>query len=215
MSKLVNMLAVVAVTAASPAMAQSFITDTAGYQGSDAVRLTFDSPLPSGFSLNGGRITTGNIGGKQAQPKGSTGNYLTTDIGKATITADKGYGAVSFLWGSIDTYNTVHFLDQAGKIIGSLTGSQVANPPPANGDQSSDRTNRYVTFTADAKTGQLINGVQLKSTGFAFETDNFAFINAKGPVPVPEPGVAVLFGSCAALVMLRRRRGMRQPAAIA
>ena len=42
-----------------------------------------------------------------------------------------------------------------------------------------------------------------------------AFINAKGPVPVPEPGVAVLFGSCAALVMLRRRRGMRQSPAVA
>lgn len=215
MYKLVNLLAVLAVTAAWPAMAQSFSTDTAGYQGSDAVRLTFDSPLPSGFSLNGGRITTGNVSGRQAQPKGSTGNYLTTDIGKATITADRGYGAVSFLWGSIDTYNSVSFFDQAGKVLGSLTGSDVASPPPANGDQTSDRTNRYVTFTADAKTGQMINSLQLNSTGFAFETDNFAFINAKGPVPVPEPGVAVLFGSCAALVMLRRRRGMRQSPAVA
>ncbi|MBC2651078.1 PEP-CTERM sorting domain-containing protein [Novosphingobium flavum] len=183
-------------------MAQSFSTSLTPYSGNDAVRVTFDSPLPSGFSLNGGRITTGSKVGVQAQPKGSTGNYLTTDIGTATLTANQGYGSVSFLWGSIDTYNLVEFLDKTGKVVGSLTGSQVAQAP-VNGDWNADRTNRYVTFNADTKS-QLINSVRLKSTSIAFETDNFAFFNA-GPVAVPEPGVAGLFGAMAAVALLRRR----------
>lgn len=208
MSKFVKLLCAVAMTGASPALAQSFMTGTTGYQGNDATLVTFDSPLPSGFSLNGGRVTTGSIVGRQAQPKGSTGNYLSTDIGAATLTADRGYGSVSFLWGSIDTYNLVQFFDQAGKLVGSLSGSQVADAP-VNGDWTSDRTNRYVTFTADPKSGQLINSVRLNSTGISFEADNFAFINGQGPVSVPEPDVALLFGPVAALVLWRRRRALR------
>lgn len=196
-----------AIVGVSPAMAQSFTSTTSGYTGADAVRITFDSPLPSGFSLNGGRVTTGSIVGVQAQPKGSTGKYLTTDIGTATIKADKGYGAVNFQWGSIDTYNTAEFFDQAGKLLGSLTGSQVASAP-VNGDWKADRTNRYVTFFADTAAGQSISKVRLKSTSIAFETDNFAFIPASGPVAVPEPGVALLFGSATAVVLLRRRRAI-------
>lgn len=202
-----------AVFGSSPLMAQSFTSSTADYTGNDAVRLTFESPLPSGFSLNGGRITTGSIGGVQAQPKGSTGKYLTTDIGTATIKADKGYGAVSFLWGSVDTYNAAEFFDKAGKLLGSLTGSQVADAP-VNGDWKSDRTNRYVTFFADAAAGQSIAKVRLKSSSIAFETDNFAFIPAKEPVAVPEPGVALLFGSATAFVLLRRRRASGSGAAV-
>ena len=200
MAKFAKLLCVLTLAGSTPAMAQSFVSDTTGYQGTDAVLVNFDSPLPSGFSLNGGRVTTGSIAGVQAQPNGSTGNFLSTDI-------DKGYGAVSFLWGSIDTYNLVEFLDQAGQLVGSLTGSQVALDP-ANGDWTSDRTNRYVTFTAD-QSGQLINSVRLNSTGISFEADNFAFINAQAPVPVPEPDMAMLFGPVAALVLWRRRRALR------
>ena len=207
MMKLTTLTLVIAALGSTPVMAQTFTSTNSAYAGSDAVRLTFDSPLPSGFSLNGGRITTGSIRNVQAQPAGSTGKYLTTDIGSATITADKGYGAVSFLWGSIDLYNTAEFFDQAGKLLGKLTGSQVA-PPPVNGDWTANRTNRYVTFFANAAAGQSISKVRLKSTSIAFETDNFAFIPAGGPVSVPEPGVAVLFGSAAALVLLRRRRAV-------
>ncbi len=204
MPRIVKCFVLASALVSMPAMAQSFSTSLTPYSGNDAVRVTFDSPLPSGFSLNGGRITTGSKVGVQAQPKGSTGNYLTTDIGTATLTANQGYGSVSFLWGSIDTYNLVEFLDKAGKVVGSLTGSQVAQAP-VNGDWTADRTNRYVTFNADTKGGQLINGVRMKSTSIAFETDNFAFFNAPGPVPVPEPGVAGLFGAMAAVALLRRR----------
>jgi len=202
MPRIVKCFVLASALVSMPAMAQSFSTSLTPYSGNDAVRVTFDSPLPSGFSLNGGRITTGSKVGVQAQPKGSTGNYLTTDIGTATLTANQGYGSVSFLWGSIDTYNLVEFLDKTGKVVGSLTGSQVAQAP-VNGDWNADRTNRYVTFNADTKS-QLINSVRLKSTSIAFETDNFAFFNA-GPVAVPEPGVAGLFGAMAAVALLRRR----------
>lgn len=171
-----------------------------------ATVVDFDSPLPNGFSLDGGRIVQGS-GPGYAAPAGTTTNYLTTDIGKATLSADKGYQSVGFYWGSIDKYNTVSLLDNAGALIAKFTGNDV---PPSNGDQTSGDTNRYVSYTLDP--GSAIAGIQtlvFESTGLSFELDDVAFGTHPGsPAPIPEPATLGLFALGVGL--LGRRLGRRR-----
>lgn len=199
--------AALAVALIAPAGAQTFSTSTSGYSGSDAVKIDFDSPLPNGFSLEGGRIATASTGGLSTQPLGSTGNYLTSDIGSAVISSTTGFDTVDFLWGSIDTYNIAKFYDAAGALIGQLTGSEVAQ---ADGDQTSSHPSRYVTFSVDPATNQRISKVSLTSSDYSLETDNFSFYNkysgGNGPVPVPEPGTMLLFAVAAAALMFAAQR---------
>ena len=161
----------------APAGAQTFSTSTTGYSGTSGATITFDSALPNGFSLNGGRVVSSSTAGINAQPLGSTGNYLTTDIGAAKISSAIGYDSVNFLWGSIDSYNFVKFFDQAGALIGQLTGSDVA-VGPANGNQTSTDTNRYVTYSVDPASNRRISSLELNSNGYALEADNVSFYNA-------------------------------------
>jgi PEP-CTERM motif len=205
MRKLILLSSAVALGLTTPAIAGTFSTSANGYTGSDAVVLNFDSPLPSGFSLDGGRLANGSSANVAAQPLGSTGNYLTTDIGSARIATTTGYDSVNFLWGSIDTYNLAKFFDAAGNLLGQLAGADVATGS-ANGNQTSSDTNRYVNFTVNPATGGLINAIELSSTSYAFETDNFAFYNANSPAQVPEPGSLLLFGIGAAALAARRRK---------
>lgn len=201
--------AALAVALIAPAGAQTFSTSTSGYSGSDAVKIDFDSPLPNGFSLEGGRIATASTGGLSTQPLGSTGNYLTSDIGSAVITSTTGFDTVNFLWGSIDTYNIAKFYDAAGALIGQLTGSDVAQGQ-SYGDLTTTDGNRYVTFSVDPATNQRISKVALTSSDFSMETDNFSFYNkytgGNGPVPVPEPGTMLLFALAAAALMFADQR---------
>lgn len=155
--------------------------------------VTFDSPLPSGFSLRGGQIVQGSVAGQYAAPAGDATKYLTVGGGSgAAVVADKAYQSVGFYWGSIDTYNAVSLYDSLGKLIARFTGADI---PPANGDTSSGATNRYVSYTLDA--GSLISGIRaivFESGSNAFELDNVAFGTRPGtPAPVPEPATMGLF----------------------
>ena len=172
--------------------------------------VTFDSPLPSGFSLNGGTIVQGSSSGQYAAPAGDATKYLTTGAGQqSTLIADQGYQSVGFYWGSIDTYNAVSLYDTLGKLIARFTGADI---PPAGGDQSSGATNRYVSYTLDP--GSLISGIRaivFESAGNAFEVDNVAYGTAPGsPAPVPEPATMGLFAIGLAAM---GRRALRKRAA--
>lgn len=172
--------------------------------------VTFDSPLPSGFSLYGGKIVQGTVAGQYAAPAGDATKYLTTVAGQqSAIVADKGYQSVGFYWGSIDTYNSVSLYDSLGKLIAKFTGADL---PPAGGDQTSGATNRYVSYTLDP--GSLISGIRaivFESASNAFEVDNVAFGTRPGsPAPVPEPATMGLFAIGLAAM---GRRALRKRAA--
>ena len=171
--------------------------------------VTFDSPLPSGFSLYGGKIVQGSVSGQYAAPAGDSTKYLTTGTGKAVVVADKGYQSVGFYWGSIDKYNTVSLLDSFGKLIAKFTGADI---PPATGDTGSAATNRYVSYTLDP--GSVFSGIKaivFESTSNSFEVDNVAFGTKPGtPAPVPEPATLGLFAVGLAAM---GRRVMRKRAA--
>lgn len=123
-----------------------------------------------------------------AQPFGITSNFLSVPNPIRNGTAEFGLGAdynyFGLYWGSIDTYNTLSFWND-GMEVASYTGSQVA-PLHANGGQSGFNSNRYINFFFTG--GLMYDTVRLKSTNFAFETDNHSF------GVVPEPAIIAIFG---------------------
>lgn len=131
------------------------------------------------------QIVSGSVSGQYAQPAGTNSPYLSVPNPISHGSALFGLGVTAdyfgLYWGSVDTYNSISFyLNNA--LVASFGGAQVA--PPANGDQSSDATNRYVNF--QFTDGSTFDAVRLTSNGFAFESDNHAF------TAVPEPRTLVL-----------------------
>jgi hypothetical protein len=169
---------------AAPAYAQVNIgaaPGTSPYSG-PAPTYDFESPAP----VTGGLVTSTSVGGVSAQPFGSTGNFWTvgpTDgsPGVLDLSSFAAIGAISFIWGSVDSYNTLEVLDRLGGVLASFTGADVALP--ANGNQIDPSTNPLVTLTILGADQTNIGGLRLISTQNAFEVDNFAV------TAVPEPGI--------------------------
>ena len=156
----------------------------------------------------GGAVVTLPNTSAHAQPVGSTGNYYSvgpTDGEPGTIDLSS-FGdifSISLLWGSVDSYNTLTFIDGLGNALagGTFVGNDIFNP--ANGDQTDPNTNPLVTFYFTGADGANVAGISLTSNGTnAFETDNYA-INA-----VPEPGTwaMMLLGFGALGFAMRRRK---------
>src|SRR3546814_4756189 len=78
---------------------------------SDLPTYDFESPAP----VSGGLVTTGSSNGIRAQPFGSAGNYWAVgpsdgSPGVMDLASIGDIFNVSFLWGSVDAYNTIEFL---------------------------------------------------------------------------------------------------------
>lgn len=114
-----------------------------------------------------------------AFPAGDTSTkYLSVLGGPSSVEVSFGslVSKVGFYWGSIDTYNTVEFL-KGGVVVSSIGGGAVTPTLVANGNQSSDLSNRYVTLVSN---GQSFDAVRISSTSNSFEFDNIS-------AGVPEP----------------------------
>jgi hypothetical protein len=184
MLKRTLMMAAAACTfAAAPAYAQVNLSAVPGsdpYAG-PAPTYDFESPAP----VSGGLVTTGDLSGISAQPYGSTGNFWTvgpTDgsPGEMNLSSFAGIASISFIWGSVDSYNTLEVLDRLGNVLETFTGADAAVSP--NGNQTDPITNPLALLTFSGTTQGNIGGLRLSSTSNAFETDNFAV------TAVPEPG---------------------------
>ena len=196
---------VAAVSFASAAQASVTLVATPGTDPYTGPVPTYDFETPA--PVTGGEVRTGDDPGVAAQPLGSTGNYWTvgpTDGTPGTLDLSS-FGDIfnlSFIWGSVDTYNTLEVLDGVGGVIATFTGLDANNP--ANGDQSDPATNPLVTLFFDGGDESLVAGLRLSSSQNAFETDNYA-VNA-----VPEPGTWAMmllgFGAVGATMRFRRRR---------
>jgi hypothetical protein len=190
---------------AAPAYAQATLAVVPGsdpYVGPTPT-YDFESPAPT----TGGATRTGFVSGIAAQPFGSTGNYWTvgpTDgtPGTLDLASFAGIASISFIWGSVDSYNTLEVLDRLNNVIATFTGADAALP--ANGDQANPGTNPLATLTFSGTTQGNIGGLRLSSSQNAFEVDNFAV------TAVPEPGIWALlllgFGFIGAFLRGQKRQ---------
>lgn len=149
----------------------------------------FDSG-PTTPPTTDGLVKTGNSS-NGAQPLGSTGNYYTVgpstnSPGLVDLSAFGGsIGSLSFIWGSVDTYNTLEVLGLDGvTVLGSFTGSDVINSQ--FGNQTLPATNPIVTLSFGGGDEFNVGSLRLTSTREAFEIDNIAI------TAVPEPGTWLL-----------------------
>lgn len=200
MKKLIAAAALAAV-AVAPAHAALFSLSAPGVQTTAVAGATvvdFNDYSIGAYTSAVGQyqIVQGNLAGKYAAPKGDTTPFLSVPnpVSNGQVTFQLGTLASYFglYWGSIDSYNTLEFL-RDGAVVASFTGSQIT--AVADGNQAADRTNRYVNFSFGA--GEHFNAVRLKSTGFAFESDNHAFVAVPAPAAVGLLGLGLL-GFCAA-----------------
>lgn len=184
-AKLATTVALLAV--ASPALAVTVISNTPGAPdpgpppGLTTV-VTFDAPSAPGISnsTTGSVFTgTGSVSGQYAAPAGTPvgGKYQAVQGGAtSTFTFASPLGKFSLYWGSIDTYNTLEFLNAANTVVGSFTG---ASFPPAAGNQVLANSNRRITFGFTG--AEAVTKVRFKSGSNAFEYDTLAIAG------IPEP----------------------------
>lgn len=131
-------------------------------------------------------------------------NYLSVLGGGSYTLALSATSVVSFVLGSLDTYNSV-LLSFVGGTTQLLTGAQIKgflNPTPLtnSGDQLIPATNGRVTYTVNSG-DPLINGITFASEANSFEIDDFATA-----VPEPATWAMLLLGFGAIGYSMRRRR---------
>ena len=106
---------------------------------------------------------------------------------------------ISFIWGSIDGYNTLEVLNAGGVAIATFTGADITVPP--DGDQSDPATNRLVKLTFTGADRTSVDRLRFSSSQNAFEFDNVAV----GAVPEPGTWMLMLMGMAAVGFSMRRK----------
>jgi len=197
MSKIVRGIAVFVVTwgAAISAQAIPVVSLSAGNQTTTSVAgaTTIDFDSGCGYATCSGdfKIVSGSAANLYAQPFGIDSPYLSVPNPSDTIhTAVFGLGTTAnyfgLFWGSIDDYNSISFY-RDNLEIASFSGADIVGNR-ANGNQVGYASNHYVNFNFG---NDLYDTVRLSSSGFAFESDNHAFVKSTF---VPEPINLVLMG---------------------
>ena len=128
--------------------------------------------------------------------------------GSSKVTFGGQFTQLGLFWGSIDAFNSIEFYT-GGNLVDiqfandQVTGSDVTSP--ANGNQVSLNTNRYILLTL---AGSTFDSIILRSSGNSFELDNLAWGPAQAPGDVPVPLALPLFAAGLGVVglMSRRRR---------
>lgn len=176
----------------------------------------YNGPPPTyDFDLNVPPVTNGVIktgsSGNGAQPPASTGNYYsvgpsTNSPGEVNISGFAApIGQLSLIWGSVDTYNTLRFLDAANNVLATFTGSDVIAAD--FGNQVLPGSNPIVYFSVTGAEQFSLAKLQLTSTSEAFEIDNIAI---QAAVPEPATWALLLLGFGFVGGMLRSRKPATQ-----
>lgn len=202
MKKILIAAALAAGAMSAPVFAQVTTTVTPGVENYTG-NFTFDFDGKNPVTDCGNCIKSDSLDGQYAKPFGSVGNFLTVGpSSQSPVTVQLGtVGAyyLTMLWGSVDQYNLVEFLDTAGNVLGSVTGAQVG---PANGNQDIPVNNPIVRFNFSGDVAKNVSAMRLSSTSNAFEIDSI-YVSA-----VPEPATWAMMITGFGLIggAMRRRR---------
>jgi Tfp pilus assembly protein PilW len=209
MKKFLVLAAFAATTIATSANAAISVTFPASPHLAGKNFTDFNDGTTGNLNLTGGSIIDPASGSSpnHAPPLGSDHQYYSTgpsDGTPSTLVLDKGAYFLSFLYGSIDSFNSITFVYADNSTV-SYTGTQLNAfaGDPANGNQSSPATNKYIQFNL-GNTGDQLRKVEFGSSTNAFEIDNL-YVNA-----VPEPAAWALmiagFGFVGGALRTRSRK---------
>jgi hypothetical protein len=197
-----------AITLAVGSPANASITLTGNVPGvspyaGPAPTYTFDTG--SQPAVSGGGFVTGTNGFLYAQPFGSSGYYYavgpsTSTTGTIDLSSFGEIPAISFLWGSVDSYNTLQFLDSSMNVLASFTGNDILDQ--ASGDRTDPNTNPFVTFALLGPDASNFTYLRLISPSNSFEIGNIVV----GPIPEPGTWALMLLGFAAIGIAIRRGR---------
>ena len=178
---------------------------TVGFvQGGNAVSGTvienFDS-FGDGASIGSDAFAHAAPSGSAARPAfGSTGNFAAVHAGGSYSIAFTPTSLLSFVVGSLDTYNTLTLAFADGTST-AYVGSQITGGGQADGNQIVGATNGVVSYATGS--GPLITSASFTSGANSFEFDNIA-------VGVPEPATwALMIGGFGVVGAAMRRRSLQ------
>lgn len=171
----------------------------------------FGANLPAGASWSDDPTVTpppGNVSGQYQSPFNNTvlqdvqNYYNVGGVSGAngapspqTLSFDSDQSAFTLLWGSIDSYNTLEFLDGAGSVL-SLTGTELVSLFMLGGTPTNFEQVALVTF-------DFLNGITFDNVKFSSSQAAFEFALA----PVPLPAAAwLMIAALAGLGFVGRRR---------
>jgi hypothetical protein len=155
--------------------------------------------------ITGGAFVTGTNGILYAQPFGSSGYYYavgpsTSTTGTIDLSSFGDINSISFIWGSVDSFNTLQFLDASMNVLATFTGDEISSP--ADGNRTEATTNPLVTFDLTGSDASNFSYLRLTSTSNAFEIDDLLI----GAVPEPATWALMLLGFAGISMAMRRRR---------
>lgn len=156
--------------------------------------------LSAGGNVTGGTVYASNVNpGFPQRPTNNSpslstvGNWLAvTNTGSASLALAAGKTAVSFLWGTPDSFNSVRINTNAGSQTFSATALGLT-------PLSTSNTASYVTFAVSGAATSITSIDFINGSNGAFEIANVT--------AVPEPGTyAMLLSGLAAVGFVTRRR---------
>lgn len=166
-----------------------------------------DIGVPLATTTNGTvyQNVTGSIGGVRRSPWENTsipgGTYTSVSGGSfASYVLDAAISSFSFMWGSVDTYNTIKFFKD-----GIETGEQIVGQDGINAGAPARTGFGIATIFTDNE----FNEIRFLSGGNAFE---YANLNVSA---VPLPAALPLYGAGLAVMGFIGWRKRRKAAAVA
>lgn len=187
--------------------AQAFSVNVAAFTTPllGSTEINFDGASPPLELVSGGAIYNASVPGLVAKPIDSLNNFYA--VGAGPNQQSPGIfnlgGAVNyfgFLWGSVDTRNTVNLFNNGNQVF-SFNGNGFI---PNNGDQS-----QSIYVNIFGANDEVFDEVRFSSDGIAFEIDNANYGTVSAPAAVPVPAALPLMASALALFGLASRRRMR------